>query len=219
MTFTRRAVLALPAAAGLAGAGSPPSARFVKGICHNIFPPGMPLGECFAAAKKAGFDAIEVPMAGELAPAAGAGDVKRIGESAARAGVSIAALWVSPLGANPLNSPDPTVRARGVEALTRAIEFAGYLDCGALLAVPGRVGPRDGELIGYETTWERCSAELRRVLPSAERAKVMIAIENVSNRFLLSPLEMRAFVDQFRSPFLKAFFDVGNVMYNGYPED
>lgn len=158
-------------------------------------------------------------MAGELGPSTAADDVKRVGETAERAGVAVAALWVSPLGSYPLNSPDAQVRARGVESLRKAIEFAGYLNCGALLVVPARVGPLNRELIGYETTWNRCSAELRNALGSAERAKVVVAIENVSNRFLLSPLEMRTFVDQFNSPFLKSFFDIGNVMYNGYPED
>jgi hexulose-6-phosphate isomerase len=194
-------------------------ARFTKGICRVIFPSAMPLEECFRASKNAGFDAIEVQMAGELAPAAAADQVKRVSESAAKAGISVAALWVSPLGQNPLNSSEPDVRARGVEALKKALEFAGYLNCGALLVVPGRVGPLKGELIGYETSWQRFTTELKKAVPFAERAKVVIAIENVSNRFLLSPLEKRAFVDQFESPWVRSFFDIGNVMYTGYPQD
>ena len=56
-------------------------------------------------------------------------------------------------------------------------------------------------------------------VPDAERAKVLLTLENVSNRFLVSPLEMRSFVDQFRSPWLQTHFDTGNVMYFGYPQD
>jgi len=73
--------------------------------------------------------------------------------------------------------------------------------------------------VGYQTTWERVTEELKKVVPFAERAKVMLTPENVWNKFLVSPLEMRAFVDQFHSPWLQAHFDVGNVMQFGYPQD
>jgi hexulose-6-phosphate isomerase len=68
-------------------------------------------------------------------------------------------------------------------------------------------------------TWERTSAELKKAIPFAEEAKILLAIENVSNRFLVSPLEMRSFLDQFRSPWVQSFFNIGNVMYFGYPQD
>lgn len=195
------------------------ASRFVKGIWRGAFAPAWTLEECFRAAKAAGFGAIEVEMKEELAPETGVDEVKRIGEQAAAAGIEIASLWVTPLGRNPLNSEDPQVRASGVAAIEKAVEFAGHLRCGALLVVPGSVGVRGGRMIGYEATWERFSEELRKAIPSAESGKVVLGIENVSNRFLLSPLEMRAFVDQFRSPWLRAYFDIGNVMFTGYPQD
>lgn len=85
--------------------------------------------------------------------------------------------------------------------------------------VPGRVGSLNGEIIGYQTSWDRFTTELKKVLASAEQARVILAIENVSNKFLLSPLDKRAFVDQFKTPWLRSFFDIGNVMYTGYPQD
>jgi hexulose-6-phosphate isomerase len=179
----------------------------------------MPLDECFRQARNTGFDAVELPMTEELAPSATPDKVKAIGEKARKTGVGVAALWASDLGSNPLNSPDPGIRARGVEAIRKAVEFAGFLNCGALLLVPCRVGSGPKLFVGYEATWERTSAELRKAIPFAEEAKVLLTIENVSNRFLVSPLEMRAFVDQFRSPWLQAFFDIGNVMQFGYPQD
>ena len=194
--------------------------RFVKGICSAIFPSKMPYADQIARAKNAGFDAIELPMRGELSMNAAADHVKRVGEVARKTRVAIASLWVSPpLAEAPLNSPDPAVRSRGVAAIRKAIEFARYLDCGALLLVPGRVGSGPKFEVGYETTWQLFTKELSKVVPDAERAKVLLTLENVSNRFLVSPLEMRSFVDQFRSPWLQTHFDTGNVMYFGYPQD
>jgi hexulose-6-phosphate isomerase len=124
-----------------------------------------------------------------------------------------------PLAQTPLNSPDPAVRVHGREAIAKAVEFAKHLDCGALLLVPGRVGAGPKFEVPYEVTWQRFSEELKKVVPLAESAKVLLTMENVSNRFLVSPLEMRAFIDQFQSPWLQAHFDTGNVMYFGYPQD
>jgi hexulose-6-phosphate isomerase len=217
----RRTVAAALAALALgprdaAGQGG---GRLVTGVCAGIFPPGMAYAQRCRQAKAAGFDAIEFPLGGELTLSSTPDEVKRLGEAASRAGVQVASLWVSPLASTPLNSPDPVVRQRGLDAIRVAIEFAGYLNCGALLVVPGRVGAGPRFEIGYETTWNRFSAELRRAVPVAGKAGVLLTLENVSNRFLVSPLEMRAFVDQFRSPWLQVHFDIGNVMYFGYPQD
>ncbi len=209
------------AAAGAALASpAPPEARFVKSICAVIFPSAMPYAECFRQAKNAGFDGIEIQMGREITLDSAPDQVQAIGEAARQAGVSIASLWVSqPLGANPLNSPDPEARARGVAGINKAIEFAGYLGCGALLLVPGRLGDGARFRAGYQTTWELFTAELKKCIPNAERAKVLLTPENVWNKFLVSPLEMRAFVDQFQSPWLQTHFDIGNVMQFGYPQD
>ena len=216
--LTRRGFAGALSCAALAGQSR--GGRFVKGICAGIFPSKMPYAERCTLAKSAGFDAIEFPLAGELTLTTPADEVKRLGDTAQKAGVQVASLWVSnPLAATPLNSPDPEVRQRGVEAIRKAVEFAGYLNCGALLVVPGRVGNGARLEIGYEDTWNRVSAEMKKAIPFAEQGKVLLTMENVSNRFLLSPLEMRAFVDQFHSPWLQTHFDIGNVMYTGYPQD
>ena len=204
--------------AGLAGAQNA-GGRFRKGICRVSFPPKAPLEECFRLAKNAGFEGVEVPMTGELAPEAAPDQVKAIGDKAHKAGLAIVALWVSPLGANPLNSPNAEERARGLEAIRTAVTFAGHLNCEALLMVPGRVGSGAKFYQGYEVTWERISAELKKVIPFAAERRVILTVENVSNRFLVSPLEARAFVDQFRSPWLQFFFDTGNIVPFGYPQD
>lgn len=196
------------------------SPKFVKSICSVIFPEGMPSVERFRRAKDAGFDGIEVRLGHEIPLESTPDQVKRIGAEARQANISIASMWVSdPLHANPLNSPDPGVRERGVAAIRKAIEFATYLNCGALLLYPGRLGSGPKFEVGYQTTWDRFTEEFKKVIPDAQRAKVILTPENVWNKFLTSPIDMRDFIDQFHNPWLQAHFDIGNVMQYGYPQD
>ena len=71
----------------------------------------------------------------------------------------------------------------------------------------------------YVEVAKRAKAAVEAVLPLAEKHKVRLAVENVWNRFLLSPVEMRDFIDQFDSEWVGSYFDVGNVMLYGHPED
>lgn len=207
-------------AAAPAAAQAIPSARFIKGICSAMFADEMPLAERMKSARNAGFDAIELRMGGELTLESAPEQVKRLGDAAQKAGVAVASLWISQeLGKTPLNSPDAAVRSRGADAVRKAIGFARDLNCGAVLIVPGRVGSGPKLFAGYEASWQRFTAEFQKIVPYAGQAKVILTPENVWNKFLLSPLEMRSFVDQFRSPWLQAHFDVGNVMEFGYPQD
>lgn len=214
--MTRRE-FALTAASSLAAA---PAAAFRKGICSIIFPKGMPLEEQFRQARNAGFEGIEIPLGEGISMETSQEQAQRIGEAARKAGLEIVSLWVSqPLAPNPLNSPDPALRAKGVEALRQAVRLASWMQCGVLLIVPGRLGTGPKFQVGYQDTWDRVSAEMKKVVPEAEKARVILAPENVWNKFLVSPLEMRAFVDQFRSPWVGAYFDIGNIMQYGYPQD
>lgn len=212
------------AAGALVAGGSPAlaasSSQFRKSICAGIFPREMPYAECFRQAKNAGFEGVEIQLGREITLDSTPEQAKQIGEAAHQAGITIVSLWVSgPFDKSPLNSPDPEARARGVEALEKAISLAPHLGCGALLLVPGRLGSGPRFNVGYEDTWQRFTAELKKAIPAAEQAKVILTPENVWNKFLVSPLEMRAFIDQFHSPWLQAHFDIGNVMQFGYPQD
>jgi L-ribulose-5-phosphate 3-epimerase len=213
--MNRREFLAAAAAPAVAA-----GARFTKSICSVIFPQGTPLAECFRRAKDAGFDAIEIRMGDEVGLDSTPDQMKQLAGDARKAGIAIASMWVSrPLSENPINSPDPAVRARGIAALEKCIELAHHAGCGALLIYSARLGAGAKFQIGSQDTWDRVSDAFRKVIPAAERAKVILTPENVWNKFLLSPLEMRAFVDQFRSPWLQTHFDIGNVMQYGYPQD
>jgi L-ribulose-5-phosphate 3-epimerase len=218
--MTRRQILAAPLAAAAFSASAQTSPRFTKGICSIIFPKEMPRAECFMQAKSAGFDAIELSVGMDLPLNISRDEARRLGDAADKAGIRIATLWVSePLHQNPLNAADPAVRARGVEAIRRSIAIATNIRCGAILLYAVRLGSGPKLEYGSQETWDRFTAELTKVVPDAERARVLLNPENVWNKFILSPLEMRSFVDQFRSEWVQTHFDAGNCMLYGYPED
>src|SRR5579863_4865685 len=107
-TMTRRDVLAMPLAAAASSALAQSSSRFTKGICSIIFPKEMPRAECFAQAKSAGFDAIELAIGADLPLDISRDDARRLADAAQKAGIRIATLWVSdPLHQSPLNAADP----------------------------------------------------------------------------------------------------------------
>jgi len=212
----RREFLGLIPAAALSAADSP----FLKGICGAIFPREMPLTEQFRRARDAGFAGLEIRLGGELRHDTPLEHAARLAEEARKTGIAIVSLWVSQaLTAAPLNHEDPEVRAKGVAVLHQAIDLAKTVNCGALLIVPGRLGDGRKFMYSYQDTWDRVTAEFRKVIPHAEQARVLLTPENVWNKFLVSPLEMKSFIDQFSSPWLQSHFDIGNVMQFGYPQD
>src|SRR5262249_15082288 len=112
--MNRREILSLPLAAAAFSARAQSSASFTKSICSVIFPLEMPRAECFTQAKSAGFDAMELAIGPDLRLDISHDDARRLADAAQKAGIRIATLWVSePLHQNPLNAPDPSVRARG----------------------------------------------------------------------------------------------------------
>ncbi len=212
---TRRE-FALSSAAAMQS-GSP---RFQKSIASVIFPKAMPIEDYFAAARDAGFSGVEIPLGETLAMDTPKEKLARISDAAEKARCTIVSLWMSaPLSATPLNSPDAAKRAQGADTLRKGLDICAALRCEAMLLVPGRLGNGAHLDVGYEDTWMRVTDALKPVIPYAAGQKVCITPENVWNKFLVSPVEMRTFVDQFKSPFLQAHFDVGNIMQYGFPQD
>ncbi|MCC6589698.1 MAG: sugar phosphate isomerase/epimerase [Bryobacterales bacterium] len=214
----RRSFLTFPAMAAASMQTS--GGGFRKGICDVIVPKEMPLEQAFALVKRGGFDGLEITMGPKLKLDTPWAELKTLAKAAADAGVTIITISVSQPFANcPLNHPDSAVRAQGVDVIKKSVDIAHVLGAGTILLVPSRVGSGAKFLYGYEETWKRTSEELPKAIPHAAQAKVILTPENVWNKFLLSPLEMRRFVDQFKSPWLQAHFDIGNVVQFGYPQD
>jgi L-ribulose-5-phosphate 3-epimerase len=194
--------------------------RFRKGITSGSFGKGKPLADCFAEAKAAGFEGVEIAMGDQVHLNTPDDDLKRLADAAKKNGITIVNVWVSgAIADTPLNADDPKVRAQGVAGLKRGIKMARLLGTDSILVVPGEVGWGTEMKHGYETTWERVSAEMPKVIPDAERAGVYLNFEEVWNRFLTSPLDMRRFIDQFHSKHVAVHFDVGNIFQYGFPQD
>ena len=153
-TMTRRDVLAMPLAAAVSAMRSPLPV-YQGNLLHHL-PEGDASPECFAQAKSAGFDAIEVAIGTDLPWTSATTTPVAWRDAADKAGIRIATLWVSePLHQNPLNAADPAVRARGVEAIRRAIAIATDLKCGAILLYAVRLGSGARLEYGSQETWDR----------------------------------------------------------------
>jgi L-ribulose-5-phosphate 3-epimerase len=183
----------------------------------------LPVADAMAQAKELGFDAIELCVAGSgvLTHETTRGQCEAILGKAGELGIEVASVasgesW----GCSP-SDDDPAVRARIVEFTRQALQVAAWLGTDAYLYVPGAVDVfflENSPVVPYDVCDERARAAIRQILPAAERLGVTLAVENVWNKFLLSPLEMRDFIDSFGSPAVGSYFDVGNVVLTGYPE-
>lgn len=177
-----------------------------KGICIGSLPGGS-LEEQFASAARYGFQGIEVNT---LRNDAARLEVKQLSE---HFGLPIISVMNSDHWQYPLSDPDPLVVERSLVGITQSIDTAAYLGADTVLIVPAVVKPD----VPYEAAWARSVQAIRKVLPLAENKRIHLAVENVWNKFLLSPLEFAAYVDEFRSEYLAAYFDVGNILLYGYP--
>ena len=128
-------------------------------------------------------------------------------------GLEIPSVVISTHWAKPLSHPAPSERAIGLEGLMQGLRDAKAYGAKSVLLVPAVVN-KD---VSYTDAYARSTAEIKKAVPLAESLGVAIAIENVWNAFLLSPLEAAAYVDSFKSPMVRWHFDVGNVINTGWP--
>jgi hexulose-6-phosphate isomerase len=180
-----------------------------KAIWTGGFPGETPMRERFELAVETGFDGVELVLDDALVAAEAT--LVELGELARRT-VPIHSLMCG--FSRRLGSADAAERAEAADQVRRAIRAARVVGADTLLVIPAVVTER----VGSERAWELGQAGLRAVLPAAEEAGVTLAVENVWNRFLLSPLEMRAFVDEANHPLVRVYMDVGNVLAFGFPE-
>lgn len=180
------------------------------------FPADMPATKAITLAKDIGFDAFEVcvGLTGPVPVDAPEAEVVAIRNHAAACGITLTSVGCAAGWEFPLSSPDPAVRERSKDVTAKALQIAQWLGVGSVLVVPGIVTPE----VAYDIALENARASIQDLVPVAERLNVCIALENVWNKFLLSPVEMRDFIDQFQSDCVGAYFDTGNIIAYGYPE-
>ena len=166
--------------------------------------------ERFAIGREAGFEAIEMRTITREEEAA------EIREAARKTGLRVHSVMNEEHWRSPLSSSDPEVVNRSVRGMETSIRNAALWGSDTVLLVPAVVDAKTS----YQDAWTRSQRVIReRLLPAARDAKVVIAVEEVWNKFLLSPLEFARYVDEFDSPWVRAYFDVGNVVIYAYPQD
>ena len=194
----------------------------IKSISQWAFPGGMSYGEMFKAAAAAGFDAFEVAMdekGGPLTLRSSERDVKKIVGAAKKHKLQIAGLATGLFWRYQYTDDDPELRKKARQITRRMLKAANWLGVDAILVVPGMTWRQStGEKVRYDVAYDRALGELQGLARDAERHQVAIGVENVWNRFLLSPLEMRDFIDKIGSNYVKVYFDVGNVLQYSVPE-
>lgn len=189
---------------------------FKIGINRWAMPTDWEIQTCLRIAKESGFDSIEFNMdlEGAIRPQTSNAEAASIRRLADRAGIELSALSTGVYWATPFTHPDPKVRAHAIELCRHQLRLAQAMGVDAILVVPGVVSPE----VPYDTAYERAQDALRTLVPEAEKRKATIAIENVWNKFLLSPLEMRQLIDSLGSDYVGCYFDAGNILDYGFPQ-
>ena len=223
MTMNDRRMFLKSLAVGLFSASDPRTAhvgpgpqpppvnnKVQKAVLISMLPKELPYTQRFTVAREAGFDGIEMQTV------ALAGEAQEILEASNKTGLRIHSVMNADHWRFPLSSSDRGVVDRSVAGMETSLRNAALWGADAVLLVPAVVDATTS----YRDAWMRSQRVIReQLLPLARELKVIVAVEEVWNKFLLSPLEFARYVDEFDSPWVRAYFDVGNVVFYGYPQD
>ncbi|NLN93616.1 MAG: sugar phosphate isomerase/epimerase [Candidatus Hydrogenedens sp.] len=188
----------------------------LTGINQWAFPADMPALEAMKTAARLGFQSFELCVGedGPLSLDTTEKEALSLRNAAEELGLTLPSLGTGIGWKYPFTTPDETVSAKGVEQTGRALQLAQWLGAGTVLVVPGSVTPE----VSYDDAYENALDNLLALVPLAESTGVSLAIENVWNKFLISPLELRDFIDECDSEQVGAYVDTGNIILYGYPE-
>ena len=199
------AAFASRSASAFAAGGSPK-----KAVLISMLPKELSYAERFKLAVDSGFAGIEMRTVPD------AKEAEEIRDASAKTGLRSHSVMNSDHWNYPISSDDPAVVGSSVAGMETSLRNAKLWGADTVLLVPAVVNPQTS----YKDAWSRSQKVIReRILPLAQELKVVVGVEEVWNKFLLSPLEFARYVDEFASPWVKAYFDVGNVVFYGYPQD
>jgi hexulose-6-phosphate isomerase len=208
-------------AAGVLGAAHRPGAQSTVAAPDQIrkavlismldkIPDLVSYSQRFALAREVGFEGIEMRTISNAEEAA------EVREASQKTGLRVHSVMNADHWKFPLSSGDPQVVKQCVAGMETSLRNAALWGADTVLLVPAVVDATTS----YRQAWERSQHVIReRLIGLAQELKVVIAVEEVWNKFLLSPLEFARYVDELDSPWVKAYFDVGNVVLYGYPQD
>ncbi len=177
--------------------------------------------EAMEQSKKAGYDGVEPILSetGELNMKTTEKEIRDMRAMAEDMGLEISSVGAWNLWPNNLVSDDEKIAGYAKDIVKKQLDAAAILGADTILVIPGYVGTPFGPgIVPYDVAYERSQEAIGQLAKHAESVRVCIGVENVWNKFLLSPLEMRRFVDEINSEYVGVYFDVGNIIYIGYPD-
>lgn len=162
--------------------------------------------------KEIGYQGLEILLTetGELTMEAGPAEYAALRRMSTEMGVELTSIC----GTGSFTEDDPAVAERSKAQARKILEAAEALGIDTILLTGGSVSPS----VPYDVAYTRLKSALEDLRPDAERHKVHIGLENIWNKLLLSPLEFRDFLDALGSPYIGCYFDTGNVLLTGFPE-
>jgi hexulose-6-phosphate isomerase len=193
-------------AAGVAPAAPQRKPKLKKAVKYGMIGIRGSIEDRFELIKRLGFQGVEVDSPSNL-------HKEEAVKARDKTGIVIHGVIDSVHWRDTLSHADAAVRARGLAALKTALEDARFYGADTVLLVPGVVNKE----VSYEQCWERSQAEVRKAIPLAEKLGVKIAIEVVWNNFLTKPEQLIQYVDEFKTPFVGAYFDCSNMIKYGVP--
>src|SRR5215469_4026400 len=205
-SLTAACAVAIP---GAATGATPEMPAIKKGLVMSMLSEKLSVAERFKLARDAGFEVVQASTTPDSRQA------DEIRAAADASGLRVDSVMNMAHWKYPLSSADPAVVETSLEGMRTSLRNAKLWGSDAVLLVPAVVNPQTS----YRDAWTRSQKQIRTLLPLAEQLNVVIAIEEVWNKFLLSPLEMLAYINEIKHPLVRAWFDVGNVVLYGYPQD
>jgi len=180
-----------------------------KGLVFDMVPANLSYADRFKLVRDTGFEVVQALTEPDQRKA------EEMKQAADTANIRIDSVMNVDHWQYPLSSSDSAVVEKSLSGMRTSLRNAKLWGSDAVLLVPAVVNPQTS----YRDAWTRSQTQIAKLIPLAEELKVVIAIEEVWNRFLLSPLEMVQYIGELHSPWVQAWFDVGNVVLYGYPQD
>ena len=190
-------------------ASSSKSIAIQKGLVYGMLPKTLSHFDRCKLARDVGFEVVQAPTTPDQRTAE---DMK---SGADKAGIRIDSVMNMDHWDFPLSSNDAAVVEKSLSGMRTSLHNAKLWGCDVVLLVPAVVNAQTS----YSDAWTRSQTQIRKLIPLASELKVTIGIEEVWNKFLLSPLEMQRYITEFNNPWIKVWFDTGNVLLYGYPQD
>lgn len=178
-----------------------------KSLGFGMIKEELSLTDKFKLVKDLGFDGVEMNSPVEFG-------VSELLDAKTKAGIELPSVVNKDHWNMPLSDPDPEVRKKIIQSVAQSLQDVKDLGGDTVLVVPGVVN----EKVSYEQAYITAMNSIRELIPHAEKTGMQIALENVWNNFLLSPIEAKRFIDEINHPLVGWYFDAGNILRYGWPE-